>query len=239
VTGEATRTPGDLIAAGRSAEIFEYGDGKALRRLRGGRAVVAHEPIVMRALREAGYPVPAVYEVDGGDMVMERVAGVDRVKDIERRPWRARRYGTMLADLHARLAVIPVAPAVLGGGDVPVNYGAPEVFVHGDLHPMNVILTVRGPVVIDWEGASLGPRDSDAAMTWLLLSIGELDGVPWYLRPIVGFVRGQLTRRFRAGVPAPSAATIRAVCDYRLTRDRNMRPVEHARIRAFMAEHGG
>jgi hypothetical protein len=27
VTGEATRTPGDLIAAGRSAEIFEYGDG--------------------------------------------------------------------------------------------------------------------------------------------------------------------------------------------------------------------
>ena len=92
--------PGALIAKGRSADIFEYGEGRVLRRLRDGRTVPAHEPVVMRAVRAAGYPVPEVFDVDGGDMVMERVAGVDMVKDIERRPWRARRYGAMLADLH-------------------------------------------------------------------------------------------------------------------------------------------
>ena len=234
----ATPAPGSLIAKGRSAEIFEYGEGKVLRRLRDGRTVPAHEPVVMRAVRAAGYPVPEVFDVDGGDMVMERVAGVDMVKDIERRPWRARRYGALLADLHTRLAAIPIDPAMLSGDEVTVAYGAPEVYVHGDLHPMNVILTDHGPVVIDWEGARIGPRDADAAITWMLLAIGELDDVPWFLRPIVGLVRAQLLRAFLAGVPRPSAATIRAACEFRLTRDRNMRPFEQERIKQFMAEHG-
>jgi aminoglycoside phosphotransferase (APT) family kinase protein len=238
VTGEAARTPGPLIASGRSADIFDYGDGKVLRRLRDGRTVAAHEPIVMRALRAAGYPVPEVYEVGGGDMVLERVAGIDMVKDIERRPWRARRHGSTLADLHNRLSAITVDAVVLKTGEVSVAYGAPDAYVHGDLHPMNVILTDHGPVVIDWEGVRIGPRDGDVAMTWLLLEIGELDDVPWYLRPIVGLVRSQLLRRFRAGVAPASVATIRAVCEFRLTRDRNMRPVEQERIKHFMAEHG-
>jgi Phosphotransferase enzyme family len=238
VNPDAVATPGALIAKGRSAEIFEFGEGKVLRRLRGERSVPVHEPIVMRAVRGAGYPVPEVFDVDGGDMVMARVAGIDMVKDIERRPWRARRHGAVLADLHRRLREIPVDRAVLEAGQVPAAYGTPEVYVHGDLHPMNVILTDHGPVVIDWEGSRMGPRDADAAITWMLLEVGELDDVPWFLRPIVGRVRSQLVRAFLAGVPKPSAATIRAACEYRLTRDQNMRPIEQERIRAFMAAHG-
>ena len=115
-------------------------------------------------MRAAGYPVPEVFDVHGGDMVMERAAGVDMVKDIERRPWRACRYGAARRPAHAT-AAIPVDHAVLAGDDVSVAYGAPEVYVHGDLHPMNVILTDRGAVVIDWEGARIGPRDADAAIT--------------------------------------------------------------------------
>ena len=226
-------TPGALIAQGRSADIFEYGDSRVLRRLRDGRRVAEAEPAVMRAVRAAGYPVPEVFEVDGPDMVMARVAGVDMVKDIERRPWRARRNGRILADLHRRLSEIPC-----DGGQVPGAYGAPEVYVHGDLHPMNVILTDQGPVVIDWEGARIGPRDADVAITWMLMEIGEVDDVPWYLRPIVGLVRAQLLKAFLAGVPTPSRATITAVCDFRLNRDRNMRPAEQERIKQFMAEHG-
>jgi hypothetical protein len=72
----------------------------------------------------------------------------------------------------------------------------------------------------------------------MLLEIGELDDVPWFLRPIVGLVRSQLLRAFLAGVPKPSPATIRAACEFRLTRDRNMRPIEQERIRRFMADHG-
>jgi aminoglycoside phosphotransferase (APT) family kinase protein len=226
-------TPGALIARGRSADIFEYGDGKVLRRLRDGRTIADAEPTVMRAVRAAGFPVPEVFDVDGGDMVIERVAGIDMVNGIQRRPWRVRRYGRILADLHRRLSDIPC-----GSEDVPQGYGVREVYVHGDLHPMNVILTDHGPVVIDWEGARVGPRDADVAITWMLMEIAEVDDVPWHLRPIVRLVRAQLLGAFLQGVAKPSKQTISAVCDFRLDRDRNMRPAEQARIREFKRRHG-
>jgi aminoglycoside phosphotransferase (APT) family kinase protein len=120
---------------------------------------------------------------------------------------------------------------------VPTGFGTPEVFVHGDLHPMNVILTNRGPVVIDWEGAKLGPRDADVAITWLLIEIGEPGEVPGLVRPVVGLIRSQLLRAFLARVSPPTTATVRAVCDSRIT-DHNMKPVELERIAQFRERHG-
>lgn len=238
MTPTAGSEPGPLLASGRSADIYEYGPGKVLRRRRGHRGPIpAHEPLVMRAVRACGYPAPEIFAVDGHDMVLERIVGVDMVKDLERHPWRAGRFGAILAHLHVRLGAVAVDPEVVAGGEVPVAYGSPEVFVHGDLHPANVILTDRGPVVIDWEGARLGPRDAEVASTWLLLEIAELDDVPILLRPLVGLIRSRLVRRFLEGVSPPSAATVRAVCESRLS-DPNMRPGEQERIRRFKARHG-
>jgi hypothetical protein len=42
--------------------------------------------------------------------------------------------------------------------------------VHLDLHPENVLMTARGPVVIDWRNASGGEGDLDTAMTALILA---------------------------------------------------------------------
>jgi aminoglycoside phosphotransferase (APT) family kinase protein len=237
VTEGIAAEPGPLIAAGRSADIYEYGEGKVLRRRRRPGPIPAHEPAVMRAVRAAGYPAPQVFAVDGPDMVMERVVGVDMLKDLERHPWRARRFGAMLADLHVRLTAIPADPEVVEGGDVAVAYGDAEVYVHGDLHPANVILTAAGPVVIDWERARVGPADAEVASTWLLIEVGQPDDVPMPLRLIVGLIRWQLLRSFLARVPRPSRETVRAMCDSRLA-DPNMRPEELDRIRAFSARHG-
>ena len=234
--GPGSREPGALIARGRSADIYEFGEGRVLRRKRSG-PIPAREPVVMRAVRAAGYPVPEVFVVDGSDMVLERVAGIDMLRQLERRPWRARRFGKMLAELHLRLAAITPDPALLASDEVRQDLGPPESFVHSDLHPMNVILTGEGPVVIDWEGARLGPRDADVAATWLLLEIAEVDDISMLLRPLVGLIRSQLLRAFLARVPAPSAPTVRAICASRLT-DHNMKPIELERIRAFREQHG-
>jgi aminoglycoside phosphotransferase (APT) family kinase protein len=228
--------PGRLIANGRSADIFEFGDGKVLRRRR-SVDIPAQEPVVMAAVRAAGYPAPEVFEVEATDMVLQRIVGVDMLKVLERRPWRARRFGAMLADLNLRLAAIEPDPELVASGVVPIGFGAPEVFVHGDLHPMNVLLTNAGPVVIDWEGAKLGPRDADVAITWLLIEIGEPDHVPRLVRPLVGLIRSQLLRAFLAAVPTPTPSTVRAVCDSRLT-DHNMKPLELERIEQFRERHG-
>lgn len=173
-----------------------------------------------------------VYEVDGADMTMDLVAGVDLLTRLTKRPWQASSIGRMLADLHRQLADVPI-----GDIDLPVTIGDRESFIHGDLHPGNILLTSEGPVVIDWEGASVGAVDADSATTWLLLATADADGVPRVIRPLVGLIRGTVLRAFLRGVPRPRAETISAVCAVRLG-DTNMRPHELERIRAFGAEHG-
>ncbi|HEU5318698.1 MAG TPA: aminoglycoside phosphotransferase family protein [Chloroflexota bacterium] len=51
---------------------------------------------------------------------------------------------------------------------------SPPSLCHGDFHPGNVILTARGPVVVDWNDATLGPPEADVARTGVLMLHGEL-----------------------------------------------------------------
>ena len=223
-------TPGPLIGSGRSADIYAVGPQRVVRRRRSG-LIPGAEPAVMRAVASHGFPVPAVYSVDGVDMTMDRVDGVELLKLLSKRPWKARNIGRMLADLHCQLAAIPI-----GNVDVPTKFGAREVFVHGDLHPGNVLLTDHGPIVIDWEGAGVGAADADSATTWMLLATADADNVPRLIRPLVGMIRKTVLQAFLKGVPQPRSETIAAVCDARL-QDKNMRPRELDRIRAFKNEH--
>lgn len=56
---------------------------------------------------------------------------------------------------------------------------------HGDMHPGNVILAARGPVVIDWETARAGPPEADIARTLLLLDGALPDGTPRLQRALL------------------------------------------------------
>jgi aminoglycoside phosphotransferase (APT) family kinase protein len=84
--------------------------------------------------------------------------------DLARRPWLIGRHARTLASLHKRLSAIR-APAWLGA---PLGEG--EALLHLDLHPDNVIISVAGPVVIDWPNAARGPALSDAAHTWIVVA---------------------------------------------------------------------
>jgi len=228
---------GRRIASGRSADVYEYGPGRVLRRRRKA-PVDAAEPTVMRAVASAGFPVPAVHRVDRHDMVLDRVDGIDLLSVLGKQPWRAWRIGRTLAELHVRLAAIPVDPADPAVTGLPVRVGPAEVFFHGDLHPGNIIDSSDGPIVIDWEGAGLGARDADVATTWLLLEIAEPDDVPALIRPLVGMIKWVMKQAFMQRVERPRPETVAAVCGRRLA-DPNMRPVELERIRAFAAANAG
>ena len=71
--------PGPLLGKGRSADVYDIGGGRVLRRYRPGggrrRQVVEREALVMRHLAAHGFPVPAVFDADGADLVMERLDG--------------------------------------------------------------------------------------------------------------------------------------------------------------------
>lgn len=140
-----------------------------LRRYR-SRDVPNTEVIVMRYVRERGYPAPEIVSVDGADLVLERATGPTMRADLARRPWMLLRHARLLADLHRRLHRIP-APDWLR----PIGPGG--VVIHLDLHPENVLLHGRSVLVIDWANARAGHWADDVAQTVVILAGGDFGRV--------------------------------------------------------------
>ena len=157
----------ELIGRGREADVFAVDERRVLRRTRDGRDVEP-EARLLRYLAEHGYPVPEVYDVDGPDLVMERLSGPNMSDVARSQPWRARALGTTLGRLHRSLHEVP-APAWL-----PSVSRERSCVVHLDLHPDNVLVTPRGPVVIDWANSGAGTAALDVAMTVVILRGIEL-----------------------------------------------------------------
>lgn len=145
----------ETLAGGRDADVFRYADGLVLRRYRDGRSAEA-EGRLMRELAGLGYPVPAVESVAGADLVMEHVDGPTMAMQLLRGDLGPTEGGTLLAGLHDDLHALPWP-----GG---------QSLIHLDLHPFNVLMSSRGPVVIDWSNARAGSAGLDAAMTALILA---------------------------------------------------------------------
>jgi aminoglycoside phosphotransferase (APT) family kinase protein len=214
--------PEVLLARGRDGDIFAHGPGLVLRRTRDGRSI-EHEARVMRYAADHGYPVPAIHDVraNGSEVVMERIDGPMMMDVMAKRPWTLLHYASMLADLHDQLHKIS-APDWLSrlpdGGDR---------LVHLDLHPMNVILSERGPVVIDWANASAGQAMSDVALTCVLLTCPEMPAprlVQLLAQPMRALITAAFARRYRGPT---FDARLAAMAEWKAL-DRNMAPREVA-----------
>ncbi len=218
---------GPKVAEGRDSEIFEHGPGKVLRVARDGRSLVA-EAEIMRYVRSHGYPCPDVHDAGDGYLVMDRLDGPTMMDSIGKPPFPLRRSGRLLAELHERLHRIP-APGGSSGGSL-----SGDRLVHRDLHPLNVMMTSAGPVVIDWANASAGDPAVDVADTWVLLACGSppSGGVDRFIVPIG---RRIFLRAFLSGVDATTARrAIPIAVEHRLT-DTNLAPEEHDRMRKLSA----
>jgi aminoglycoside phosphotransferase (APT) family kinase protein len=169
--GEAEEPPGRLIASGRAADVFDLGDGTVLRRYRSDHDS-GPEGRLMAWLAARGVAVPLVHRADGRDLVMDHVGGPSMLDDLQRRPWRLPRHARTLAALQRSINDVDAPDWLSAGTAGPDGSG----IVHGDLHPMNVILGPDGPVVIDFTNATRGPATFDAAMSYLLMSTFETSG---------------------------------------------------------------
>lgn len=154
-----------VLASGRASEVVLLEDGHVLRRVH-GRGCHEREAAIMRHARAAGYPVPEVVGVRPDGLVMERIVGPTMWDALRENPSQADRYARTLAELHRRLHRIAPPPEAIA------RYGEPrpdDVLLHGDLHPMNVMLSAGGPVVVDWTNAGRGAAAIDVADLWLVL----------------------------------------------------------------------
>ena len=223
--------PNKLIGRGRAADVFEHGPSRVLRRYRTDFHA-EREAGVMEFVREAGYPVPRVYEAHGRDLVMERVDGPTMLADLARRPWMLWSHASTLARLHRRLQVIE-APASL----VELREAPGSKVVHGDLHIENVILTAKGPVVIDWSSVHRGDANADVVMTWVILAAAQPPGSAW-TRAIAGAGRSVFVNQFMSGFDKKHLSQLVTPIGRLKLRDPNMSSAERLAIEAFI-EHRG
>ena len=157
--------------------------------------------------RANGFPVPQVLEVLDDALVLERLDGPTMLAELRWRPWRAIRAARMLAQLHGRLHQIPFEG---------------ERLLHLDLHPDNVLLSRRGPVVIDWTNARASDPALDVALTWV---IGATSG---------GLVGRAFTQLFLRHVDRPAARqALPDAVAFRLA-DPNVTNAERTRVRRLL-----
>ncbi|MBT5773085.1 MAG: phosphotransferase, partial [Dehalococcoidia bacterium] len=184
---------------GRVLRLVMDGGGEISGAAGGDEPMLAREAEVMRAARAAGVPVPGVHElltVDGRPgLVMDRVDGGPMLSAMLGRPWRllplVRRFG----EIHAQLNAVAAPEGLvtvhewsrsqlekLGGADARLRAWAEreletlpggDSLLHGDYHPLNLLMAGGEPQVIDWPTASIGPAEADIAQTRVLIEAAE------------------------------------------------------------------
>jgi len=220
--------PGPRVGVGRSADVYDLGHDRVLRRYHDHTRSARGEAEIMSWAAAHDVPVPEVFDADGPDIVMEKVDGPTMLADAARRPWRLASHAALLARLHAQVHAVPALDWLRA------PFGAGGVLLHLDLHPANVLLSARGPVVIDWEGAARGPAEADVALCWLVVATSEVPGPAW--QRAVGRAGQRLFADIilrRAGLRVDAACRAEAA-RFRLL-DPHLLPAEAARIRGVLA----
>jgi Ser/Thr protein kinase RdoA (MazF antagonist) len=185
----------ELLAEGRTAEVFAYGEGRVLKLDRPEwNGLSVFEAGVLTALAEAGLPVARSHStttVDGrSGVILDRVDGPSLLQvvtaagaeEVDRLA--AQFVALQLQCNRTTVAGLPelvprlsqeLEGSVAEAGlrlELLTLLGALDDgdrgVCHFDFHPSNVLVGPEGWVVIDWLTVAAGPSDADLARTLVL-----------------------------------------------------------------------
>ncbi|GGN23532.1 hypothetical protein GCM10010109_38470 [Actinoplanes campanulatus] len=211
--GVATVPGMDLLGSGREADVYALDEHRVLRRYRRGDDA-SGEAAVMEYLAGRGFPVPRVHSVDGPDMIMERLDGPTMSGAFAAGTLTVPEGADILAGLHHRLHELPTRLSSAPGDRI----------LHRDLHPENVMLTSRGPVVIDWHNTAEGPAAVDVCLTAIIMAQVAADRTHPHAAAAAEFLTGFLARIGDGALSAlGDAITVRRA-------DPSLGPAESARL---------
>ncbi|HZV35551.1 MAG TPA: phosphotransferase [Verrucomicrobiae bacterium] len=208
-----------MLASGLTAEVFSWGNGRVLKLFFPWMPEVAIHREFAIAQAITGIPAPAVYEMikiaGRHGIVFERVEGVSMLKQAERKPTMLFAGARQLAELHARIHSQTAPPTLPAQRDkieryiedaedftpaqkavarrIAAELPKGTALCHGDFHPANVLFGARGPVIIDWGGATRGHPLADVARTSVLIESAKLpEGTPLHIQMLMKVSRSLL-----------------------------------------------
>ena len=206
-----------LIGIGLTSEVFTWGD-RVLKLFLPwtDRERAQREFMISRAVCAMGVPMPTVFDlVQVGPrhgIIFSRVRGISMLGQVEARPWKLFRAARELAELHAGLHAYTAPPELPSQREqiegwirdaadfTEVQKEAArqhaarlppgDSLCHGDFHPANILLSERGPVIIDWSRATRGHPLADVARTSVLFEVASLPPTsPLHIRLLMKVAR--------------------------------------------------
>lgn len=189
-----------LLNQGRTAEIFEYGEDQILKLFRPGFPITAIEQEYKTALvinnLQLGPQFFGETIVDGRmGLIYERIHGRSMMVELIAKPWKMFAYlkqftdiqikmhsleGNLLANQKATLRRKILRTDLLKNQEKQYIIGLLETLeeknrlCHGDYHLDNILLSAKGPKVIDWMTATSGDPAADFIRTLILFKYGDL-----------------------------------------------------------------
>lgn len=189
-----------VLISSRTADIFSFNDQAILKLFHAGADFEAErEAEIARLVQATGVRCPHVLgrsERDGRTGILyARIPGTSLARWLGlRRPWRIQAAGQILARAHADLHSYraPELPSLRERlrRDIQVATAVPartrahalravkmmpdgDTLCHGDLTTDNILLTLDGPVVIDWSEAARGDPAADVARSLTHLAVAH------------------------------------------------------------------
>lgn len=212
-----------LIAKGRTAEVYAWKEDQVLKLLYAWcpAAWIEREVEIARRISATSLPTPKLLgrlSLAGRHGILyERIEGPSMLALITRQPWRLPELARQLAELHADIH------RQSGAGLIPLRSSLEEMIVqaetlpqlakeavlnalghlpdgaavcHGDYHPGQVMLTARGPMLLDWMTARQGDPAADVARTRMLFTFADVPDAHGLMRWVINLARGALSRQY-------------------------------------------
>lgn len=216
-----------LLARGGTSELFQWSEGQVLKLFHAwvDKEAVDYEFKASTEIFGAGFPVPKAFELlqfeDRLGILFEEIRGPSMLGTVEKAPWRLFKAATDLAELHAGIHTCQ-APLTLMTQRAQVSGWIEEAeaytraqkeearavlaelpdgnaLCHGDFHPANIIYSERGPIIIDWAGATRGHALADVARTSVLFESANLPPhAAFHLKLLLAIARKILHRTYLA-----------------------------------------
>jgi len=152
-------------------------------------------------------------------ILMEHIEGPSMLEEVTRRPWRLRGAARAFAQIHLsihactgvelplqrerlHLTIDRIGENIGQEAAERIHRAVDELsdghaICHGDFHPDNVLLSPRGPILIDWGPATAGNPAADVAWTvYLFRHAGLPPGTPRARRLLANLIRRLFLRLY-------------------------------------------